>query len=71
MFVCVYSMFLLSCVCRWRPCDGLIPRSMCPTDYLRIKKLNWNKAFQGCLMLQSGGSRNEKKRRIFISYSVY
>jgi hypothetical protein len=29
--VCVYSVFVLSCVCSYRPCDGLISRPRSPT----------------------------------------
>jgi hypothetical protein len=47
-------------VCQ-RPCDGLIPRPGRPTDCLRTKKLKWNKAFHGFLMLQSAGNRKEKE----------
>jgi hypothetical protein len=40
MSVCVYSVFVLYCVCRLRPCDGLSTRPRSPTDCVKkITKL--------------------------------
>jgi hypothetical protein len=48
-------------MCRYQPCDGLIPHPRSPTNCLRIKKLKRNNAFHGCPMLKSG--RNGEKRK--------
>jgi hypothetical protein len=57
MFVCIYSIFSLSCVGSgltsvWSPVQGVLP-TVC-------KKLKWNDSFHGCPMLQSGSNRNRE-----------
>jgi hypothetical protein len=39
MSVCVYSVLILSCVCRYRPCDGMIPGPRSPTDCVKDQEL--------------------------------
>jgi hypothetical protein len=56
MFVCVYSVFVLSCVgsglvSGWSPVQGVLPT--------KIKKLKWNDVFHECLMLQVGGTERK------------
>jgi hypothetical protein len=60
------SAFIL-CLCRYRPCDGLIPLPRSPTDCLRIKKLKWNKAFRGCPMLH----REQQGKERIINTDCY
>jgi hypothetical protein len=46
MVSCFYS------VCRWRPCNGLIPRPRTPTDFYRIKKLKSGQCPEGCRAIE-------------------
>jgi hypothetical protein len=46
--VCVYSVFVLSCV-GYRPCVGLIPRSRSPTGCLRLRNWSETKCFTDAL----------------------
>jgi hypothetical protein len=39
--VCVYSVF----VCRYRPCDVLLPRLRSPTEFLRLRNWSETKSF--------------------------
>jgi hypothetical protein len=52
MDVCLHLFCFFVALCRYRPCDGLMPHPRSPTSYLKIKKLEWNEAFHRCLMLQ-------------------
>jgi hypothetical protein len=56
MDVCVRLFSLYCPACRLRPYVRLIPRPRSPTDWLMIKKLEWNEAFHGCPVLQVGAT---------------
>jgi hypothetical protein len=61
MFVCMYSVFVLSCV-QVAALGRAHPRPRSHTDSFRIKKLKWNEAFHDWLMFQSGSNRKERER---------
>jgi hypothetical protein len=69
---CLSAVILCLCcsVCRYRPCDGLIPRPKSLTDCPKIRKLKWNEAFHGCPMLQSGSNRRERQLMQYDSNSL-